>query len=429
MRLDAHWRKAGIVAAREYLARIKSKAFWIATLLMPLIMAVWVLLPGLLADRAGSRQRLVVAGGDSGVFSRFEQQLAGASNASGGRFVFETSHQRVAGDPEALRDDLDHRVLNGELDAWLWLGEDAVAAESIEYHAQSTSNFITQRVIERSLNRALREARLDRAGYDRAEVEKLIRTLDLTPIQVTAQGERTGGVGAFFLAFFLFFSLYTGIVFYGQQVLNGVLEEKSSRVVEVLLSTLTPTEMMLGKLAGICGAALTQMAVWLTSAVVALTPGLLAGYAMLPEGAELPALPPSVVLNFFGFFLLGFTVYAAFYAMLGAAFNSQQEAQQMSFIGVLFLIAPFMVMLPIINDPDSTLAVVMSLIPMFTPLLMMLRIAVKMPPAWQIALGYLLTTGFMFFMIWIAARVYRVGILMYGKKPTFAEIWRWVRHA
>lgn len=420
--LKAPLGKAGIVAAREYLARIRSKGFWIATLVMPLVMAALVLLPGLFADRAGSSQDVVIAGGSEEFFARLNSQLESVSD--GGRFAFRLEHR-----PAATSEELDRQILAGELDAWVELGADPLAAQEIKYHAESTSNLITQRALSRVINRALREARLTAAGHDPDDIAALIEGVDLTPVQVTAGGEqRAGGFAAFTLAFFLIFSLYFGIVMYGQQVLNGVLEEKSSRVVEVMLAAVTPTEMMLGKLAGICGAALTQMAVWLTTALIILSPGLLAGYAMLPEGVDLPILPLSVVFNFFGFFVLGFIIYASFYAMLGAAFNSQQEAQQMAFVGVVPLIIPMLVVTPVIDSPDSTFSVVMSLIPPFTPLLMVLRIAVKTPPAWQIALAYLLTTCFALFIAWLAARIYRVGILMYGKKPTFAELWRWVRH-
>ncbi len=417
-----------VVAQREYLARIKSKAFWIATLIMPLIMGAWIFLPSLLADRASARQRLVVVGGNAELFAAIVDKLENDVAEDDVRIQFDLSHDLGFVDNDALRSGLDERVRAKEIDAWLWLGDDPLTTETIEYHAESTSNILTQRVLRNAISRVLREQRLVAAGYEPEAVADLNRSVDLEPFQIGADGERGGsGQGAFLLAVFVIMSLYMGIVMYGQAVMNGVLEEKSSRVVEVLLATITPSEMMLGKLAGICGAALTQLAVWLGTAAVITTPGLVAAQAMLPDG--LPTVPIPVIVHFFAFFLLGFGIYAAFYAALGAAFNNVQEAQQMSFLGVSFLIAPLMFMLPVINDPDSKLAVVSSLIPMFTPLVMMLRIAVKMPPTWQIALAYVLTTAFMLFMVWMAARIYRTGILMYGKKPTFAELWRWLRHA
>jgi ABC-2 type transport system permease protein len=200
-------------------------------------------------------------------------------------------------------------------------------------------------------------------------------------------------------------------------------------VVEVMLAAVEPVDLMAGKLVGICLAGLTQLGIWFATALALTAPGFLTLFAFLPEGISLPTLPPSLIVHFFLFFLLGYFLYATFYAMIGSAFNNTQEAQQASSIGVIFVVAPWIFMFPVINSPDSTMAVVTSLIPLFTPFLMLLRIAVKTPPVWQIALSYALTLAFCGFMIWLCARVYRVGILMYGKKPTLKEIWRWVRYA
>jgi ABC-2 type transport system permease protein len=164
----------------------------------------------------------------------------------------------------------------------------------------------------------------------------------------------------------------------------------------------------------------------MVTALVITAPGLLAGLASLPEGVNLT---PAIVLHFFALFLLGFVLYASFYALVGAAFNNAQEAQQMVSIAMIFTVLPWMVFMPVLNDPDSTLAVVTSLIPLFTPMILMLRMAVKMPPAWQIVLAYTLTIAADVLMVWVCARVYRVGILMYGKRPSLKEIWRWARYA
>jgi ABC-2 type transport system permease protein len=143
---------------------------------------------------------------------------------------------------------------------------------------------------------------------------------------------------------------------------------------------------------------------------------------------SIPRVPAGVYVHFFAFFLLGFVLYATFYAAIGAAFNNVQEAQQFASLAAFALIAPILFFWTVVNDPDSTLSVVMSLVPPFTPLLMLLRITIKTPPAWQIALGYATTALFAWLMIRIAGRIYRVGILMVGKKPSLPELWRWVRH-
>jgi ABC-2 type transport system permease protein len=208
-----------------------------------------------------------------------------------------------------------------------------------------------------------------------------------------------------------------------------VLEEKANRVVEVLAASATPMELMTGKLLGIGAAALTQLGIWMISAAVVTAPGLLATVASLPAGVHMPEITPAIVFHFFALFLLGFVLYASFYALVGAAFNNAQEAQQMASIAMIFIILPWMVFMPVLNDPDSTLAVVTSLVPLLTPMIMMLRIAVKTPPMWQLVLGYALLIAADVGMVWLCARVYRIGILMYGKKPTIQEIWRWTRYA
>lgn len=236
-------------------------------------------------------------------------------------------------------------------------------------------------------------------------------------------------MAGFFLAYFLFFLLYMVTLLYGQQVMNGVLEEKSSRIVEVILATVRPIELLLGKLLGIGLAGLTQLVVWLTTMAALSAPAVVGALALMPEDVKLPQVGLGLIAHFLILFLLGFALFATLYAAIGAATNNVQEAQQFAGFLVVFLVAPMFFLIPIINDPDSTMAVVLSMIPPLTPMLMMLRIAVKMPPLWQILAAYALTTAFIVFLIWVCARIYRIGILMYGKKPTFQELWRWIRYA
>jgi len=302
--------------------------------------------------------------------------------------------------------------------------------QPVEYHARSVSNLFTQSVLKGKLSEVVRQERLRQAGIDPVRVDELSRSVTLESQKVSAKGSRAeGSLGAAALAMVLFFILYISILVWGQQVMQGVIEEKGSRVIEVLISCVTPFELMLGKLIGICLLGLTQLGVWLGTMLVITAPGLAASFALLPKGVSLPTLAPVMLINFVLLFILGFLAYATIYAAIGASFNNVQEAQQASGLAMVFVIIPVMVMYPVINDPNSTMATVLSLIPMFTPLLMPLRIAIDMPPAWQLALAYALTIGFVLAMVWVCARIYRVGILMYGKKPTFAEIWKWTKYA
>jgi ABC-2 type transport system permease protein len=300
----------------------------------------------------------------------------------------------------------------------------------VEYHARSVSNILTQAALRDDLSAVVRQVRFRAAGIDPAKVEELSRSVKLDTQKISVGGSRAeGGLGAAALAMMLFFILYISIIMWGQQVMQGVLEEKGSRVIEVVISSVTPFELMMGKLLGICLLGLTQLGIWLGTVLVVTTPGLVAAMSILPAGVSLPSLSAAMVINFVLLFILGFLAYATLYAGIGASFNNIQEAQQAAGLAMVFVVVPVMVMYPVINDPNSRMATIMSLIPMFTPLLMPLRIAIDMPPVWQLALAYALTISFVIGMVWICARIYRVGILMYGKKPTFAEIWKWTRYA
>jgi len=300
----------------------------------------------------------------------------------------------------------------------------------VEYHAESTSNFMTQERLGNRISSVVGDVRLRQAGIDAQKVKELTPDVGLETTRVLAEGSRQeGGIAGFFLAYFLFFLLYMVTLLYGQQVMNGVLEEKSSRIVEVILATVRPIELLLGKLLGIGLAGLTQLVVWLTTMAALSAPAVVTALALLPEDVKMPQVGLGLIAHFLILFLLGFSLFATLYAAIGSATNNVQEAQQFAGFLVIFLVAPMFFMIPIINDPDSTMAVVLSMIPPLTPMLMMLRIAVKMPPLWQILTAYALTAAFVFFLVWVCARIYRIGILMYGKKPTFQELWRWIRYA
>jgi ABC-2 type transport system permease protein len=423
------------IAKREYLARLRSKGFWISTIALPILMATWSVLPSLMVAKTKAGQNLAVIDQTGRVAERLETVLTEWAEPSGQHLgeppvAFELEILRPDPDWQAQQEYLDQRILAGNLDAWVWINDDLLADNLVEYHAESVANFITQEVLESAISRVVRQLRLEEAGYDADVVARLTQSIELETIRLSEEGSRAeGGLGGFTIAFALFMILYMTTLIYGQQVMHGVLEEKSSRVVEVLLAAVEPVELLAGKLIGICLAGLTQLGIWFATAIALTAPGFLALFAFMPEGVSLPTLSPALMAHFFAFFLLGYFFYATFYAMIGSAFNNTQEAQQMASIGVIFVVMPWIFLLPVINSPDSTMAVVTSLIPLFTPFLMLLRIAVKTPPAWQIALGYVLTIALCAFMIWLCARVYRVGILMYGKKPTLKEIWRWVRYA
>jgi len=424
-------RNIRIIAKREYLARIRSKGFWISTFALPFLMGAWIVIPSLVATKTKSSQRLAVVDlTNKEVAPALVEKLDQWAERTAQQVSFEIELIAPEEDTEALRSRLDERILEGDIQAWVWIDEPGLVDNTVEYHAESLTNFITQGTLERALSSVVRRTRLEDEGYDAEVIGALTRSVQLETVRVSEEGSTAdAGIGGFVLAIALFMVLYMTTLIYGNQVMLGVLEEKSSRVVEVLVATIRPLELMLGKLIGIGLIGLTQLAIWVSAALLLTAPALVGLTAAMPENVQIPTLTVGLVAHFLGLFILGYFFYATFYAMVGSAFNNPQEAQQLASLAVVWLVLPWIFFMPILNDPDSTLAVVTSLIPLFTPTLMMLRIAVKTPPAWQIFLGYALTIALCFGMTWLCARIYRVGILMYGKKPTLKELWRWIRYA
>jgi ABC-2 type transport system permease protein len=414
--------KTLVIAQREYLARVRTKGFWIATLVLPLVMAAMFAVPVLVLMKSTASLEAVVVDETGRIGAGIAVRLSGDSAEAG--------RARVEADPEAQRAALDRRLLDEGIDAWIWIGREGLADNRVEYHARSVSNTLTQEVIEDAISEAVQEMRLTEAGLDPETVRPLLEPVHLQTIKVSEEGSRSeAGEAGFFLAYGTFFLLYMVLLLWGQQVLQGALEEKTSRIVEVVIASVRPFDLMLGKLLGIGGAAFTQFGIWLTTVVVLTAPGLVAALGALPEDVGLPTFSALQAGAIFVFFILGFFVYASLFAAVGASFNNLQEAQQLAYLPTSLIILPVFFLFPVINDSSSTLAVVTSLIPPLTPILMPLRIAVEMPPLWQVGLAVVLTGLFVYLMVALCGRIYRVGILMYGKKPTIKELWRWVRYA
>lgn len=423
MRLD----KMLVLAKREYLVRVKTKGFWIGLLVLPVIMATLFVVPALVMSKTRAELDLVVVDATGRVGAALAADLA--ERAETGNVAAEVTIVRPAADRAAQAAELDRRLVAEEIDAWLAIDEESLAQGRVEYRGRSVSNIETQRVLERSLSAEVREMRLVEAGYDPEQVATLMEDVTLATVKVSERGSRAeAGEAGFILAYAIFFLLYLVLMIWGQQVLQGVLEEKTSRVVEVVASAARPFDLMMGKLLGIGAAAFTQFAVWMATALALTAPQLIGALSMLPADVGIPEIRVIQVLWVLVFFVLGFFVYSTMFAAVGAAFDNLQDAQNLVAIPTFSIVLPMFFLFPVINDSSSTLAVIVSLIPLMTPILMPLRIAVEMPPWWQLALSLLLTGGFVWGMVALAARVYRVGILMYGKKPTIKEIVRWIRY-
>lgn len=410
------------IVRREYLERVRTKGFVVATVLGPVMMTAMMVVPALVARSGGKALRLAVLDTEGSLRAPVEAALRAAE--ADGRPRFEVVSGEAA--PETGRQAvLKRAVLEGRLDGYLLLPAGAVGSAAASYYGRNVSNLGDLRLLERTVSDVLVGRRLAAAGLDVSRIRDLTKPLELKTIQLSAKGEREDRGAAFFLSIILLMILYTSILMWGQLVMTSVIEEKSSRVVEVMAAGVRSTQLFWGKLLGVGSAGLTQFLVWAASlAAVSL---LSAGPAM--GSLKLPELSPLVLVSFVAFFLLGFLFYASLYASIGAAVNTVQEAQNFVFPVILPLILGLVCFPVVLQSPDGPLSVALSLVPFLAPLMMFLRIVVLTPPAWQIALSLVLLLLSIAGAVWVASRIYRVGILMYGKKPTFPELLRWVRHS
>ncbi len=413
--------KLWAVVRREYLERVRTKGFVIATVLGPAIMAAMMVIPAFVARSGGKPLKIAVLAADDSLGAAVESALRDLRVDGKARFEVESAGGGAAAEREAA---LRKATLEGRLDGYLLLPGDAVATAVASYYGRNVSNLGDLRTLERRVSDVLVSRRLASAGLDPARVKDLTKHLDLRTIRLSASGEREDRGAAFFLAIILLMILYTSILMWGQLVMTSVIEEKSSRVVEVMASSLPSTRLLWGKLLGVGAAGLTQFLVWATSLGVIS----LAAAGPMVGSFKMPEVSPLVLVSFVLFFLLGFLFYAGLYAAIGSAVNTVQEAQNFVFPVIMPLIFGLICFPVVLESPDGAFAVTLSLLPFLTPLMMFLRIVVLTPPLWQIALGLALLVVAIVGAVWFAARVYRVGILMYGKKPTFPELMRWVRH-
>jgi ABC-2 type transport system permease protein len=412
--------KLWAVVKREYLERVRTKAFVIGTVLGPLLMASLMIVPHLAGRSRGKMLKVAVLDRVGTLGPAVEEGLRAARFDDKPRFDVEPAGGRPPVEREAA---LKEAVLERKLDGYIAIPQDALATGTASYYGRNVSNLMDLRTMERTLRDVFVAHRLTEAGLDPAKVKELTKDLNLKTIRLSAAGEREDRGDAFIFSIILMMILYTTILMWGQLVMTSVIEEKSSRVIEVLASAVPSTQLLWGKLLGVGAAGATQFLVWAMSLLVLSLQGLAVG------GFEMPEISPLVLVSFVLFFVLGFLFYATLYASIGAAVNTVQEAQNFVFPIVMPLIIGLMCFPAVLESPDGGLAVGLSLVPFLAPLIMFLRIMVLTPPWWQIGLSIVLLVLGILGVLWAAARIYRVGILMYGKKPTFPELVKWVKHA
>ncbi len=421
-------RRIYAVIRREYLERVRTKAFWISTLVVPLFLAAVMILPAWLAARGGGEFTVAVLDLSGQRVEVVREEVGRLLADDEEKLVITLLAQEAGVEAEATRERIKAAVQAKDFDGMLVLPADLLGEGRPEYVAPNVAAFKLLTVLERAVNNVVVAERLTGAGLDPEAVRELTKRVDLKTFKLGKGGEETSDQGqTFLLAYVFMMIIYVTVLMYGIYVMRGVLEEKSSRVVEVVISTLKPFELMLGKILGIGAVGLTQFLIWAVLMAAVTAPGAAAAVGI--EGLELPSIPGQLLAFFVVYFVLGFLLYGTLYAGIGAAFDTEQEAQNFQGVVTMFLVVPLVLMMQILNQPDGTLSVVLSLIPFFTPMLMFLRMTLSPVPPFQLAASVVLMVAAILACTWLVAKIYRVGILMHGSKPKLKELVRWVREA
>ena len=401
-----------LIARREYLERVRAKSFLVMTVLIPLVLGGLVYGTALMNGGAGKSSHIAVVSADVS----FAHDLAHELETGKGSTMKVDVVQPAADERSVLDGEIKSRKLDGYLSA------KAAATPgqrpTFQWVTKAKADVLTRSIVAGAVRTALTRERLGQAGMSAAEIDGLLQPVELED----TGGSKAGGLAEYASVFAIFLLMYFAILFYGMNVARSIIEEKTSRIFEVLLATIKPEEMMAGKVLGVGAVGLTQVGIWVVAGTLVLQSGLLmAGFSFPITALQ--------VFFFVLFFILGFGLYSSLAAALGAMNNSEQELQQMQMVMMLPLILCSLVLLKVVTDSDGLVAQAFSFFPFCTPLIMYVRIAVHQPPTWQIALSIfdlLLTIAV---VLWFASRIYRVGILMYGKKPNLPEIMRWLKYS
>ena len=422
-------KKMFTVVKREYLERVKKKSFLIGTILGPALMAVLIFAPMLFMKYTPETQTriAVIDMTDMDIFGRLREALT--DTLADGTPKYELRKVDVSEEGLAqAKTELNYEIEGDALDGYIILPEDVIEKSEANFYGKRLGNIKTMERFESALDNTIIGIRLEVEGLDDASVEKLVKGLKIDVIQIKEGEEKSGkGFDSMFMSSFMFvMMLYMTILMWGIAVQRSIIEEKNNRVIEVMLSSLRPIDMLLGKILGVGAVGLTQYLIWAVFGVV------LALYGMSMGGpvAEVAAsLSMGTMAFFVAYYLLGFLFYATLFAGIGSVCNTDQEAQQLQQPIVLCLVFTIMVPMMIIQNPDSMFATVISLIPFFTPIVMFMRINILTPPVWQIVLSFLIMIGSIYAAALLSAKIFRIGILMYGKRPDLREMIKWMRRA
>jgi len=412
--------KVWAIIRREFVERVRTKWFWVSAVLGPVLFAGIIVFQIVQSLGGGARNVAVVDSSTGGLGRRVVEALetSGSFRAS-----LVPAH---AGVMDSLRDVVESKRLNG----FLIVSNDLVETGRAEYHATSLG-MQTIENLQRSLGRLVVKERLEQKGVNPGVVDWAQIRVALDQRKITRTGTVSESAAqSFLMAYLMAILLFMAILLYGVNVMSSVLEEKTTRIIEVLVSSVRPFQLMLGKILGAGSVSFFQFVIWGVSARVLL---LLRNPIARALGADpsavqmtLPHIPAATLAVFVAFFLGGFLLYSAMFAAVGAMSSNEQEARQAQQPVTYLLMISYLSILGLTNDPNSTFARTLSLVPFTTPIATPVRWTAGSMPTWELVASLVILGMAIVGVTWVA-RIYRVGILMTGKRPNLKELMRWVR--
>ena len=408
------------VAKWEFMEKVKSKAFIISLIVMPIIMVLFGVLPGLLASKPDDKTTIIGMIDETGtILDRLSQRLDEKYKLPDGRpnYMIRNIKEDVSTEEQRVR--AVRMVTEKKIEGYFYIPATAYDSGKVEYRAENVGNFRVGERFARTIEEVIVEHRLKGQGLDPELVRKMMKGIDVRSIKVSEKGEEkeSGFLETFFSAYIVIMMLMFLVLTSGQLLIRSVVEEKSNRVIEVLLSSCSARDLMVGKILGLSGLGILQMVIW----------GLIGLGIALKTGASLFALENLALSAVY--LLLGYLLYSAIFVAAGSPVTTEQEAQQITSYVSLFLVFPIVLAMPAMQNPDSPLIRILTYVPLLTPAFMVMRIPIQMPPLWEIlaTIGLLIVSSVV--MMWVAGKIFRTAILVYGKRPTLSELIRWVRAA
>lgn len=413
-----------LIIKREYLTRVKRKSFIITTILMPLIFVALMALPTVIAAMSGPENKKIAVVDRTGFISK-----AFLGNEA---MSFEVSDQPL--------DTLKNRE---DLDAILVIPSNVVDhPDDVVMYTNGSPSPQTDMFIAQILNSAIEQIKLSRYNID--NLDKILADVhtdvSIRNIRIDGDEEKeSSSMASYFIGLILTFTLYMFILMYGQMVMTSIIEEKNNRVLEIVVSSVKPTRLLMGKIFGVGAVAVTQIVIWgvlISLFTIFVMPSLMT--SVVASGADVDIVQMLSMLGNVGyilglvalltlFLILGYMFYSAIYAAIGSAVDNIQDASQIQMFALVPIILGMVFSMTVLNDPNSTLAIWMSMIPFTSPMVMMARLPFGIA-GWEIVVSLAILIVSTLFMIWVSAKIYRVGIFMYGKKPTIRDLVRWARY-